>query len=100
MFDQNSVPLPNQTSFVASFLDVVTERMWIIAAITALLSAIGGIIQTGAIEGSLEGICLLLFAACIIAIISLVDYVKDNRYIKLQEILKNEKVSVIRGKAF
>ena len=94
------MPLPNQTSFVASFLDVVTERMWIIAAITALLSAIGGIIQTGAIEGSLEGICLLAFAAVIIAITALVDYVKDNRYIKLQEILKNEKVSVIRGKAF
>ena len=71
-----------------------------IAAITAAASIIGGIIKSGSIEGALPGIGLIIFALIIIFVTTMVDYIKDSRFVTLQQMLKDEQISVIRGKAF
>ena len=94
------MPLPIRASLLESLIDTIKERIWIIAGISALAASIGGMIKAGSITGGAEGFGLLIFAAIIIVITSLVDYIKDSRFVTLQQLLKNETVSVIRGKAF
>ena len=54
---------------------------WVIAAGTALLAALGGWIQFGAISGALEGLGLVLFIIVTICILATVDFCKDRRFI-------------------
>jgi hypothetical protein len=54
---------------------------WVIAAGTALLAALGGWIQSGAISGALEGLGLVLFIIVTICILATVDFCKDRRFI-------------------
>ena len=78
------MPLPNRASFIGSFLETIKERIWMIAAITAAASIIGGIIKSGSIEGALPGIGLIIFALIIIFVTTMVDYIKDSRFVTLQ----------------
>lgn len=78
------MPLPPYPAWTASFLDVAKEKMWWFAAASAILAAVGGWVQAGAIAGTLEGIGLLMFAALIVVVIATVDYFKDCRFVQLQ----------------
>ena len=42
----------------------------------------------------------MIFIALIVTILATVDYSKDRRFVELQQLLHNERMSVIRGKAF
>jgi hypothetical protein len=41
-----------------------------------------------------------MFAALIVVIIATVDYFKDCRFMQLLQLLQDEKISCIRGKAY
>ena len=95
------MPHPPYASWVASLLDTVKDRMWWFAVGTGFLALIGGWIRAeGDITGALDGLGLLLFCVVIIAIITTVDYIKDSRFVQLLQLLHDENMSVIRGKAF
>jgi hypothetical protein len=67
---------------------------------TALISSILGGIGTKSWGGMVEGLGLLVFLVIVNLIISSFDYIKDSQFSKLQQLLKKEKISAIRGKAF
>jgi len=49
--------------------------------------------------GLVEGFSIVLAALVIISITSIADWIKDKRFVQLQSLIKEEKVTVIRGKA-
>lgn len=99
MFGENTMPVAQSASFLDSMKDIFAERLTLVAMATALLSAITGGIEKGW-GGTIEGFGLLIFLIVVNVIITGFDFIKDDRFLKLQKILKDEKVSVIRGKAF
>lgn len=99
MFGENKMPRAEGASFIDSLKDIFNERLTIVAMVTALISAITGGIENGW-NGTINGFGLLIFLIVVNVIITSFDFIKDDRFLKLQSILKDEKVSVIRGKAF
>lgn len=99
MFGENTMPRAQGASFVDSLKDIFMEKLTMVAMGTALLSAICGGIEKGW-AGTVEGFGLLIFLIIVNVIITSFDFIKDDRFLKLQTFLKDEKVSVIRGKAF
>jgi Ca2+-transporting ATPase len=100
MFGENTMPHPPYANWAASLFDTIKDRMWWFAIGTAILAMIGGWIKAGAISGTRDGLGLLMFCVVIIAIITTVDYIKDSRFVQLLQLLHDENMSVIRGKAF
>ena len=94
------MPRGTPASIIDSIKDIFMEKLTIGALITALLSAITGGIEKQAWVGTVEGFGLFLFIVVVNLIITSFDYIKDSRFLKLQEFLKRERISVIRGKAF
>ena len=93
------MPRAQGASFIDSLKDIFMEKLTIVAMATALLSALCGGIEKGW-GGTVEGFGLLIFLIVVNVIITSFDFVKDDRFLRLQAFLKDEKVSVIRGKAF
>lgn len=100
MFGKNTMPHPPYADWVSSVLDVAKERMWWFAAGSAVLAAIGGWIAAKKISGAATPAGLLLFCVVIIAFTATVDFMKDRKYLQLLQLLNEENMSVIRGKAF
>jgi len=80
-----------------SIKQTLQDRLWMVAAGTAGISAIGNAL-IGDWEGLGEGLAVIIAIVLIIVITSIADYVKDRRFINLQSLIKDENVAVIRGK--
>jgi magnesium-transporting ATPase (P-type) len=99
VFGRNKKPSPKANGFIRSFLDVCLEKMWIVAGATAVLSAVFSGLAEGW-GGIKNGVALLVFALLVILIVAAIDYLKDRQFINQQDLLKEESISVIRGKPF
>jgi magnesium-transporting ATPase (P-type) len=93
------MPRPKPASFWESFVQEICQIIWAVAGGTALLSSIINFFATG-LEGAIPGLALIVFSIIIILITSLIDFLKDSAYIRQQELLKEEFISVIRGKPY
>lgn len=71
--------------------------MWVAIGVTALFAGVCGIYADGW-GAILEAIFIIVLALMLILISSTVDYCKDKKFIQLQSLLKEETVTVIRGK--
>lgn len=94
------MPKAKSIDIIASVVDTFKEPLPLVAMATALVSAILGGIGTKSWGGTVEGFGLLVFLVIVNLIISSFDYIKDSQFSKLQQLLKKEKISAIRGKAF
>jgi len=61
------------------------------------MSAIGGWATVG-VGGLVEGVSIILASCFIITITTVADYFKDRRFVKLQDMIKDENITVIRGR--
>ena len=50
------------------------------------------------IGGLVEGVSIILASCFIIIITTVSDYFKDRRFVKLQDMIKDENITVIRGR--
>jgi magnesium-transporting ATPase (P-type) len=71
--------------------------LWVIIAATALFSGICGIFVNGW-KKIIEAISIVGVAIIILLITAYADYMKDQRFVKLQGLVKDENITVIRGK--
>jgi len=99
MYGENIMPRATPASILDSVKQQFKDKMTLAAMATALLAAICGGIAKGW-SATVEGFGLLIFLIVVNLIITSFDFMKDSRFLRLQEFLKKEKISVIRGKAF
>ena len=71
--------------------------MWVAIVGSALAAGICGMFVEG-FDSVIEAIFICAMAFLIIAISSATDYCKDKRFVALQSLVKDENVTVIRGK--
>jgi magnesium-transporting ATPase (P-type) len=67
-------------------------------AIGAFITIITGMVAQGAKWGWLQGVSIYVALFIIVAITSLNDWVKDKQFVRLQSLVKDEDIPVIRGK--
>ena len=72
--------------------------MWIIIGATAIFAGICGAFSEDREQAIVEALFIVIIALVIILITSIVDYCKDKKFINLQSIVKDENITVIRGK--
>jgi magnesium-transporting ATPase (P-type) len=82
-----------------SFVNEVKKIIWVVAGITALISAIINFFTAGW-AGAYPGLALIVFSLLVILITAFIDWIKDGAIIRQQELLKEETISVIRGKPY
>jgi magnesium-transporting ATPase (P-type) len=99
VFGRNKKPSPIANGFFRSFMDEVQSKIWVVAGITALLSALFSGFTEGW-KGITNGVALIVFALLVIIIVAFIDFLKDRQFINQQDLLKEESISVIRGKPF
>lgn len=67
-------------------------------AIAAFLTIITGMVANGPKWGWIEGVSIYFAILIIVTLTSLNDWVKDKQFVKLQSLVKDEDIAVIRGK--
>ena len=91
------MPLPRSPKFIDSLKEIAFEHSWIAVIGSALLYSVCSAFQKG--WGGLgDGIKIIIAAAFIILVVAIADLMKDRQFVKLQTLLKQESVTVIRGK--
>ena len=71
--------------------------MWVLIAATAIVSGVCGLIAAQWAKGY-EAISIIAVSFVILFITAYADYMKDTKFVKLQELVKDENITVIRGK--
>jgi Ca2+ transporting ATPase len=74
------------------------NRILLALAIAAFLTIITGMVAKGPKWGWLEGVSIYIAIFIIVSLTSLNDWVKDKQFVKLQSLVKDEDIAVIRGK--
>jgi Ca2+ transporting ATPase len=67
-------------------------------AIGAFITIITGMVSQGPSWGWLQGVSIFVALFIIVAITSLNDWIKDKQFVRLQSLVKDETIPVIRGK--
>lgn len=93
------MPAPVAANFFESVWAELKSLIWVVAGITALISGIASFCADG-LKGSYSAIMLIVFSIIVVLIVAVIDFIKDSRFIRQQEILKSEDISVIRGKPY
>lgn len=76
------------------------EPLWLVMILSALISWLTSIVCTGQFKASTgEAISIILAAFGLITITAVADWIKDNRFVHLQSLIKEDNVTVIRGKS-
>ena len=96
-FGENCKPEPPRASIIESIKQTVREILWVVIGATALLSTLLSFFIGEWKEGA-EGLSIIFMSLILISITSLVDYVKDRKFIELFSLVKEESLPVIRGK--
>jgi len=97
IFGKNSKPLPQLPTIFESIKQTAQDKLWWCVGGAAVFSALSGGIFLG-FAGLVEGFSIVLAALLIISITSLADWIKDKQFVALQSLIKEEEVTVIRGK--
>jgi Ca2+ transporting ATPase len=81
-----------------SIKEALDNRILFSLAIAAFLTIITGMVASGPKWGWIEGVSIYLAIFIIVSLTSLNDWVKDKQFVKLQSLVKDEDIAVIRGK--
>jgi len=86
--------LPTLWSSIKEALD---NRILLCLAIAGFFTIIAGLINNPA-WGWIEGVAIIVGIFIIVSIQAANDWMKDKQFVKLQSIVKDEEIPVIRGK--
>lgn len=76
----------------------MSDKILIILAIAAFVSVFTGMLAEGAAWGWVQGASIYFAILVIVCVTAGNDWMKDKNFVKLQSEIKNENISVIRGK--
>ena len=96
-YGKNSKPRTQRPPFIDSLKDSLNDRIIILVGIFAVLSIIPGMIVEPS-NGWIEGVFILVGLLIQVLIASWNDYSKDNKFVELQSMNREEDVPVLRGK--
>lgn len=97
-FESNIKPLPHLPSVFQSLKQtIMTSKIWWVILGSAILSSLcGGLIY--GMAGTVEGISIAIVALIIMFLSTYFDWKKDLQFVKLQALVQEQSVTVIRGK--
>jgi P-type E1-E2 ATPase len=90
-------PRVQRPPFFDSLKDQLNDRVIILVGIFAILSIIPGMVVEPS-NGWVEGVFILVALVLQVLITSWNDYSKDNKFVELQSLNREENVPVLRGK--
>mmetsp|Transcript_18407 Transcript_18407/g.28236 ORF Transcript_18407/g.28236 Transcript_18407/m.28236 type:complete len:226 (+) Transcript_18407:221-898(+) len=96
-YGRNFKTLPRLPSLLDSIKQTASDKIWWVVLGTAGLLALFNGFYDG-FEGAISGISIVLATLFIISVTSLADFRKDRRFVQLQSLIKDELISVTRGK--
>lgn len=96
-YGKNSKPRTQRPPFIDSLKDSLNDRIIILVGIFAVLSIIPGMCVEPS-NGWVEGVFILVGLVVQVLISSWNDYSKDNKFVELQSMNREEDVPVLRGK--
>jgi uncharacterized membrane protein (DUF485 family) len=79
-------------------MEAINSKIYLFLAIAAFLTVITGMIGQGVQWGWMQGVSIYVAMLTVIIVQAVNDLIKDKNFVKLQNELKNEDISVIRGK--
>ena len=83
---------------LASIKEALDDRILAALAIAAVFTVITGMVNNGAAWGWMEGVSIWMAILIIVTISAANDWMKDKQFVQLQSDIKDENVTVIRGK--
>mmetsp|Transcript_1476 Transcript_1476/g.2597 ORF Transcript_1476/g.2597 Transcript_1476/m.2597 type:complete len:281 (+) Transcript_1476:23-865(+) len=97
VFGENVKILPQIPGILDSLKQQCQDKMWwAIIGSAFVLSVFEGFFTS--LDAMMQGVSIIFGTVFIILILSVADYLKDSQFVKLQSILKDQDVQVIRGK--
>ena len=90
-------PRVQRPPFIESLKDSLNDRIIILVGIFAILSIIPGMVVEPSV-GWVEGVFILVALCVQVLITSWNDYSKDNKFVELQSMNREENMPVLRGK--
>lgn len=81
-----------------SIKEALDDRILLSLAIAAFLTIITGMVSNGPKWGWIEGVSIYIAIFIVVTLTSLNDWFKDKQFVKLQSLVKDEQIAVIRGK--
>lgn len=97
-FGANTKPLPQIPRLLDSIKESLDNRILLALAIAAFFTIITGMIVEGPKWGWAKGFSIYIAILVIVSVSALNDWIKDKNFVKLQSKVKNEDITVIRGK--
>jgi magnesium-transporting ATPase (P-type) len=96
-FGENARQEQTRASILNSVQQQMKDKTWFVIYACALLLTVMEVIVMGW-HAITEGLSIIIGTTLIILILSFSDYQKDKRFLAIQNLLKESKVTVIRGK--
>ena len=96
-YGKNSKPRKQPAPFWDSLKDSINDKIILLVGIFAILSIIPGMVVEPS-NGWIEGVFILVGLLIQVLIASWNDYSKDNKFVELQSMNREEDVPVLRGK--
>lgn len=97
-FGQNVKPLAQIPPLKDSIKEALDDRILLALGIAAFLTIITNMVAEGPAWGWVQGVSIYIAMFIVVAISSLNDWAKDKQFVRLQSVLKDEDIAVIRGK--
>ncbi len=97
-FGQNTKPLAQVPPLIDSIKEALDDRILLALAVAAFLTIITNMVAEGPAWGWVQGVSIYIAIFIVVAIGSLNDWAKDKQFVRLQSLLKDEEIAVIRGK--
>ena len=91
-------PLAQIPPLWESIKEALSDKILIILAIAAAVSVFTGMLAEGAAWGWVQGVSIYFAILVIVTVTAGNDWIKDKNFVRLQSEIKNEDISVIRGK--
>lgn len=91
-------PLPQIPPLIESIKEALDDRILLSLAIAAFFTIITNMVASGPAWGWVQGVSIYVAIFIIVSLASLNDWVKDKQFVKLQSLVKDEDIAVIRGK--
>ena len=82
-------PLPQVPSIIESVKQEASNIIWLVMALTALLSGLCGVWVNG-LSACEEAVSIVVILAVILIVMSAADWCKDKRFVALQSMVQDE----------
>ena len=75
------------------------EPLWLIMLVSAVVASAASMFTTSSpLEAIEEAVTIIMAAIVLIGVTSIADWAKDRRFVQLQSLIKEDTVTVLRGK--